>query len=72
MPRLVGLSVFQSVFKTSFAMKLPSKQGLLSMRGISARNTDKQANKQTKTTTVSVYLQLPPVESGCHGQGQQC
>ena len=73
-------------------MKLPSKQGLLSMRGISARNTDKkqvllwsclqnkdcfqweryqpktQTNKQTKTITVSVHLQLPPVESRCHGQ----
>jgi hypothetical protein len=32
-------------FKTSFAMKLPSKQDLLSMRGISAQNKDKPAKK---------------------------
>jgi hypothetical protein len=45
-PRLVGRSVGWLVgllvFKTSFAMKLPSKQGLLSTRGISAQNTDKK------------------------------
>ena len=45
--RSVGWLVGLLVFKTSFAMKLPSKQGLLSMRGISAQNTDKQANKNS-------------------------
>jgi hypothetical protein len=47
-------------------MKLSSKQGLLSMRGISARNTDKQANKNNNSFDLST---VPPVKSGCHGQG---
>jgi hypothetical protein len=39
--------------KTSFAMKLPSKQGMLSMRGIIAQNTEKQANKNINSFCLS-------------------
>jgi hypothetical protein len=50
---LVGWLVCWFVFKTSFAMKFSSKQGLLSMRGISAQNTDKQANKNDNSFCLS-------------------